>query len=119
VSGQSAAKYAAIALAGAAICLSLIGRSRIWLHSLGGLHVWYHVVLFAVLGGLSMWVSDSPAKRAEWIVWMVVLGFGIEASQAIINHTTMEWGDVGSDIGGIVVGGVAGWVGSLRKANRH
>ena len=119
MSGRSAAKFAAIALAGGAICLSVIGRSRIWLHTLGGLHVWYHVVLFALLGVLSVWGSSDSAKRAEWIVWMVVLGFGIEASQAVINHTTMEWGDVWSDVGGILIGGVAGWGRSLRAGKRR
>jgi len=117
VSGRSGARYLAIALACAAVGLSLIGRSRGWLHTTGSLHVWYHVGLFGVLGGLSVCASRSPSKRAEWIAWMVVLGFGIESSQAILNQTTMEWSDVWSDIGGIVVGGVAGWLVSLREAN--
>jgi glycopeptide antibiotics resistance protein len=119
VSVQSGSRYLAIGLAGAAICLSLIGRSRGWLHTTGSLHVWYHVVLFAVLGVLSMTVSNSPSKRAEWMVWMVVVGFAIESSQAIINHTTMEWADVWSDGCCIVLGGVVGWVISLRQGNRR
>ena len=119
MSGQSIAKYLAIPLAGAALALSLIGRSRGWLHTTGGLHVWYHVVLFAVLGGLSVCASTNPSKRAEWIVWMLVVGFGIEASQAIINQTTIEWADVGSDMCGIVVGGVVGWVAMSRGRQRR
>jgi glycopeptide antibiotics resistance protein len=88
------------------------------LHTTGRWHVVYHIGLFAVLGVLSMRASRSSARRAEWIVWMIVVGFGIESSQAIINHTTMEWADVWSDLCGIVLGGVAGWLLSLRKTNR-
>jgi membrane associated rhomboid family serine protease len=96
-----------------------MGRSGGWLHTTGSLHVGYHVGLFAVLGALSMGTSSRPSKRAEWIVWMVVLGFGIESSQAILNHTTMEWVDVWSDFGGLALGGVVGWVLSLRETNRR
>jgi glycopeptide antibiotics resistance protein len=113
VSVQSGSRYLAIALACAAACLSLIGRSRIWLHTMGSLHVWYHVVLFAVLVVLAMCASGSPSKRAEWIVAIALLGFAIETSQALMNHTTMEWPDVRSDACGIVVGGVAAWLFSL------
>jgi hypothetical protein len=65
-----------------------------------------------------MCASKNPARRAEWIVWTVVLGFGIEASQAMLNHTAMEWADVRSDVCGIALGGVVAWVISLRTANR-
>jgi membrane associated rhomboid family serine protease len=119
VSGRSEAKYLTVALAGAAVGLSFIGRSRGWLHTTGGLHVWYHVGLFTLLGALAMRVSKNPSTRAEWMVWMVVLGFGIESSQAILNHTTLEWADVWSDAGGIFVGGVAGWLLSMRESNRR
>jgi hypothetical protein len=102
----------------AAVGLSLVGRSRTLLHTTGSLHVAYHVGLFAVLGVLSMWASNSSAPRTEWIAWMVVLGFGIEASQAILNHVTMEWADVGSDLCGILLGGLAGWFLSLKKTAR-
>jgi membrane associated rhomboid family serine protease len=117
VSRRSGAKYLAIALAGATVGLSLVGRSRGWLHTAGRWHDGYHVGLFAVLGVLCMFTSRGAAKRADWLVWMVVLGFGIESLQAILNHTTMEWADVWSDVGGLVLGGVVGWVLSLREAS--
>jgi VanZ family protein len=112
--GRIGVRYLAIALGAAALGLSLIGRSRTLLHTTGSLHIWYHVVLFTVLGLLSLCASSSTSKRAEWVAWMVVLGFGIEASQAILNHTTMEWADVWSDAAGLVLGGVAGWLLSSR-----
>ena len=44
----------AIALGCVAAGLSFIGRSRMWLHTRGGFHLWCHMVLFGVLGALAV-----------------------------------------------------------------
>ena len=108
----------AIVLACAAITLSINGRSRAWLHTTHGLHVWYHVVLFAVLGVLCMCSSRRTSGRWLGFIAALLLGFGIEWSQAVGNHVGIEWADVRSDVCGIACGALVGWLLSRRYFRR-
>ncbi len=97
-----------IGLAAAALGLSQVTDSRLWLHSTGRLHDWYHLALFAVLGLLAMLASPLRSMRLCWLIVALMLGFAIECGEAIRYGGLMEWVDVRTDIGGVALGAFAG-----------
>jgi hypothetical protein len=109
VSARSAAVLA-IVLGCAAVGLSLVGRSRVWLHTTGSLHTWYHLVLFGVLGALAVRTSRRFPTRVAWLVSLVVLGLMMEWIQARGNHVGIEWPDVQMDWLGVGFGCFTVWL---------
>jgi len=100
----------AIAIICAAILLSLSTRGRLMLHTMGPLHLWYHLALFILLGILAMRSSAKPAVRVCLLLCLTMLGLGIESIEAFRYHIPLEWYDVRTDIGGIAIGGLIGWL---------
>jgi hypothetical protein len=87
----------AIALGCLAVGLSLVEPSRAWLHTRGSLHLWYHMVLFGVLGALAVRASSRTSRRVMWLAAMMLLGLAMEIVQARANQAAIEWGDVRLD----------------------
>jgi len=92
------------------VVLSLVADSRVWLHSTGGLHVWYHLGLFAVLALLAVRISDRSSTRFVWLAVFLLLGPGMEYGEALRFHGAMEWNDVATDAVGVALGGLVGWL---------
>jgi len=97
-------------LACLAFGLSTVAQSRVWLHSSGRLHVWYHLALFALLGLLAMRSSHHRQKRCLLLVACFLVGLGTEVMESMHFHTDFEWNDVATDALGTAWGGVVGWV---------
>ncbi len=106
-----------IVLACTAFLLSLYAPDRAWLHSKGRLHLWYHLVLFAMLGVLAMRASVQRSERYALLIVAVLVGVGIELVEASRFVTPLEWKDIGTDICGVILGGIAGWL--LRRQHRN
>ncbi len=100
----------AIALGCLVAGLSLVGRSRAWLHTKGGMHLWCHMVLFGVLGALAVSASSRISRRWMWVAGVIVLGLAMEFLQARVNQTTIEWGDVQTDCFGVAMGCLGVWL---------
>ncbi len=88
----------------------MVGRSRVWLHTTGKLHIWYHLVLFGVLGALAVRASNRASVKVVWVVGVVLLGLTMEWLQARGNHVGMEWADVQMDWFGVAFGCFAVWL---------
>ncbi len=97
-----------VALSCIAVFLSLVANSRVWFHSSGRLHIWYHVGLFALLGLLTMCISRRSSTRLVWLAVFILLGGCMEFGEAVRFHGSMEWNDVLSDTVGVVLGALAG-----------
>jgi hypothetical protein len=106
-------------LAAVALVLSQVTNSRLWLHSTGRLHDWYHLVPFAALGLLAMLASPLRSARVSWVLFALMLGFAMELGEALRYGGLLEWGDVGMDAVGVAVGAVAGWVASRLLSPRE
>ena len=100
----------AIALGCAVAGLSFVGRSREWLHTRGGLHLWYHMVLFGVLGALAVRASSRMSRRMIWLAAMMLLAMLMELVQARASQASIEWGDVQTDCFGVALGCLAVWL---------
>jgi hypothetical protein len=85
------------------------------LHTMGPLHAWYHLALFVILGFLAMRSSPKLWVRFAWVAAALLLGLGIESMEAFRYSITLEWYDVRTDISGVAIGGLIGWVLSLRS----
>jgi hypothetical protein len=103
---------AGIVLAAVAVVLSQVASSRHWFHETGRYHDWYHLALFAVLGLLATLASPLRSMRVCWLIVAAMLGFAIECGEALRYGGLMEWRDVRTDIGGIAVGALVGWMAS-------
>jgi hypothetical protein len=88
----------------------MVVKSRTWLHTTGKLHVWYHLVLFGVLGALAVRASDRFSRRLMSLVGVVLLGFVIEAVEQRGSLAAIEWGDVQMDCWGVGFGCLAMWL---------
>jgi len=104
------ARVLAIALGCLVAGLSLVGRSRVWLHTRGSLHLWYHMGLFGVLGTLAMRASNRTSRRAMWLAAAILLGLAMEFVQARASHAAIEWWDVETDCFGVALGCLAVWL---------
>jgi hypothetical protein len=97
----------------------MVGRSRVWLHTTGKLHIWYHLVLFGVLGALAVRVSRRKSWRAVWLAAVVLLGLAMEWLQARGNHVGIEWVDVQMDCFGVAFGCFAVWLAAGNTSTRQ
>jgi len=102
-----------------AVLLSQIPDSRVWLHSSGVLHVWFHLGLFVVLSLLATRISDRTSVRLTWLAALLLLGLGMEFAEAYNFSGIMEWADVRSDAIGVALGGLAGWLLSWSMRRHH
>jgi hypothetical protein len=100
----------AVALSCTALLLSLVADSRVWLHSSGGLHIWYHFGLFAVLALLAIYISKRTSTRLFWLATFLLLGAVMEYAEALRFHGYVEWNDIATDAIGVALGGLAGWL---------
>ncbi len=96
--------------------LSQSSDSKTWLRSSGGLHVWYHLALFAALGALAIYASKRASTRVGWLIAAVLFGFAMEAGEAVRYQFALEWPDVRTDALGVAIGGLAGWLFARRSA---
>jgi len=119
LSKAGAAGVLAMALGCAALGFSLVGRSRVWLHTTGSLHIWYHLVLFGALGALAVRASPRASRRVVWVVAVVLLGLGMEWLQARGNSVGIEWVDVQLDGFGVAFGCFAVWLLSGKESMRR
>ena len=97
-----------------AILLSLSTRGRLMLHTMGALHIWYHLALFIILGVLAVRSSAKPAVRCCLLLCAALLGLGIESLEAFRYRIPLEWYDVRTDIAGVAIGAILGWLLSRR-----
>jgi hypothetical protein len=51
------------------------------------------------------------------LIVAVLVGVGIELVEASRFVTPLEWKDIGTDICGVILGGIAGWL--LRRQHRN
>ncbi len=100
----------AVALGCVVVGLSFVGRSRGWLHTRGSLHLWYHMVLFGVLGALAVRAANRISSRVMWVAAMLLLGLGMEFVQAGGSLAAVEWGDVQTDCFGVALGCLVVWL---------
>jgi len=106
-----------IVLACTAFLLSLYAPDRGWLHSRGRLHIWYHLALFASLGLLAMRASVQRSERYALLIAAVLVGIGIELVEASRYGIPLEWKDIRTDIAGVILGGIAGWLLRRRRSS--
>ncbi len=99
--------------------LSQISDSRVWLHSEGGLHVWYHLALFGVFGVLAIYASKRTSARFTWLVAAALFGLVMEYGEAIRYQFALEWTDVRTDALGVAIGGLAAWLFSAARGRRR
>jgi len=99
-----------VGLGVAALVLSQVSASRVWLHAIGGLHPWYHVGLFGALGLLAMMASPRPWVRVGWLLFAVAVGMSIEYGEVLRFNDDMEWFDIRYDAMGLLPGVVLGWL---------
>jgi hypothetical protein len=104
-----AALVLAIVLACTAFLLSLYAPDRSWLHSKGRLHIWYHLALFATLGLLATRASVRRSERDALLMAAGLVGVVMEFVESSRYGGPLEWKDIGTDIFGVVLGGIAGW----------
>jgi hypothetical protein len=109
----------AVVLGCAAVGFSLVGRSRVWLHTTGKLHIWYHLVLFGVLGALAVRASRRFSTRVASLAVVVLLGLSMEWLQARGNHVGIEWADVQMDCFGVAFGCFAVWLAAGNTSTRR
>ncbi len=109
ISGRAAAIYGVLLFCAAA-ALSQVGPVRTWLHSTGPLHAWYHVALFAALGALAVRVSMRPLPRLGWLAAAMLVGLAMEYGECFRDGYPLEWVDVWTDCGGVLLGGAVGWL---------
>jgi hypothetical protein len=88
-----------------------------YLHTTGELHVWYHLALFAVLGLLAMRSSAKLSLRFALLAAACLLGLSLEYMEAVHYHNPIELYDVRTDICGVAIGAVLGWMTSRRAKN--
>jgi hypothetical protein len=99
-----------VVLGAVAFRLSLTsGHLKAQMHTTGSLHVWYHLVLFLVLGALAWLSSDSGQVRLLLLVLAVLLGMGMEVGEAVRFHASIEGYDIRTDTLGVLLGGLAAW----------
>jgi hypothetical protein len=96
-----------------------VGRSRHWLHSTAGLHIWYHLALFAVLGALALRASSRLSWRIVGVAAALLFGFATELSETGGKLASIEWGDVQMDCYGVAFGCFAVWLFSRTKPKTH
>ena len=104
------ARILVIALGCLVVGLSFVGGSRAWLHTRGMMHLWYHMVLFGVLGALAMRASSRISRRVLWVAGAILLGLAMEFLQARASQAAIEWGDVQTDCFGVAMGCLAVWL---------
>jgi len=80
------------------------------LHTMGPLHAWYHLALFAILGFLAMRSSAKLWVRFAWVAAALLLGLSIESMEAFRYSIPLEWYDVRTDTTGVAIGGFIGWL---------
>ena len=113
-SGRSAQRLI-IGITCAAILFSLSTRGKLMLHTMGPMHVWYHLALFILLGILAMRSSTKPGIRAGLLICLLMLGLSIESIEALRYHIPLEWYDVRTDTSGVAIGAILGWLLSFRS----
>jgi hypothetical protein len=106
----------AVVLACTAFLLSFSNDAKVWLHTTGRFHAAYHLALFATLGLLAMRSSTNPLKRSVFLAAAVLLGMGIEYTEAARFQSVIEWNDVRTDTAGVALGAVLGWLLSGRSS---
>jgi hypothetical protein len=92
-----------------------VGQARHWLHTTAGLHIWYHLVLFAVLGALALLASSRLPWRVAGVAAALLFGFATELSETGGHLAGIEWGDVQMDCYGVAFGCFAVWLFSNSK----
>jgi len=78
---------------------------------------WLHAMTFVVL---ALWFAGQYKRASYWRVAISLMTFGvlIELCQLMMGHRSADWGDIGANTVGIVIGllvamaGLGGW--SLR-----
>jgi len=99
--------------------MSLSGRSRVWLHSEGVLHVWYHLALFGVLGLLAIFSSERLSVRIALLITAALLGVGMEYIETLRYSIDLEVNDICTDACGIAIGALLGWLLSFRSRKQQ
>jgi VanZ family protein len=100
-----------IVLACIATALSMLsGDTKKVLHTKGKLHPWLHLVLFFVLGGLSVLSTLRTRSRVLLVFAAVALGITIEFTQAWRFQARLETEDMLVDLCGVVLGAFAAWL---------
>jgi hypothetical protein len=89
------------------------------LHSTAGLHIWYHLALFAVLGALALLASNRFSWRVAGVAAALLFGFATELSETGGHLAGIEWGDVQMDCYGVAVGCFAVWLFTRTKPKTH
>ncbi len=114
-----------IALACAAIAsltvLSFLPlRDKLALHTKGRLHFWGHGVIFGTIAFLVISVGASRKTRLFLFAGLLLLGWGIEYMQHVINHEALESSDVLVDFAGVCLGSLlARLVGAYQQRVRQ
>ncbi len=98
-----------IALACAAIAsltvLSFLPlKDKIALHTKGHLHFWGHGVIFGTIAFLV--ISVGASRKTRWFLFagLLLLGWGIEYMQHVVNQEALETTDVLVDLAGVCCG---------------
>jgi membrane associated rhomboid family serine protease len=74
------------------------------------MHLWYHMVLFGVLGALAVRASSRISRRWMWVAGVILLGLAMEFMEARVSHAAIEWVDVQTDCFGVAMGCLAVWL---------
>ena len=113
-----------IALAGAAIAsltvLSFLPlKDKLVLHTKGRLHFWGHGIIFGVIAFLVISVGASRKTRLTLFAGLLLLGWGIEYMQHVVNREALERSDVLVDFAGVCLGSLlARLVGAYQQRTR-
>jgi VanZ family protein len=100
-----------IVLACIASALSMLsGDTKKALHTKGKLHPWLHLVLFFILGGISILSTLRARTRVLLMLAAVALGVAIEFTQAWRFQSRLETEDMLVDLCGVLLGAFAAWL---------
>lgn len=100
----------ALGLAVAVALISGSARAKLTLHTHGSLHPWLHLLAFALLGFAAMLSARRGLPRAALVAGLLLLAWGTEYRQHLLDGWPIERNDVQQDVIGTLCGTVIGIV---------
>ena len=79
-------------------------KDKLALHTKGRLHFWGHGMIFGTIAFLVISVGASRKTRLALFAGLLLLGWGIEYMQHVVNYEALERSDVLVDFAGVCIG---------------
>ncbi len=88
---------------------------KLALHTHGTLHPWIHLLAFALVGFAAMLCTRRAWLRLLLVVALLLLAWGTEYREHLLDGWPIEAGDVQQDDVGVLIGTSVGWLASWRR----